>query len=89
MAQLASRDKADSALLACTVVSEPPCPVLRACSRSARLAAAHLTHYDVIRAVAQGMAHQIPDRYGSGCQSTSLEANTVGVLDAKLQSVLD
>ena len=35
MAQLAIRDKALSALLACTVVSDPPWPVLRACSRSA------------------------------------------------------
>ncbi len=35
MAQLAKRERADSALLAWMVVSEPPWPVLRACSRSA------------------------------------------------------
>ena len=35
MAQLARRDSAELALLACTVVSDPPWPVLSACSRSA------------------------------------------------------
>ena len=54
-----------------------------------RLAAANLAHYDVIRAVAQSMAHQLPDRDGSGCQSASLEANAVGPLDAQLSRVLD
>ena len=35
IAQLAKRDRVLSALFAWTVVSEPPCPVLRACNRSA------------------------------------------------------
>ena len=35
MAQLARRESAERALFACTVVSEPPCPVLSAWSRSA------------------------------------------------------
>ena len=35
MAQLARRESAELALLACTVVSDPPWPVLSACSRSA------------------------------------------------------
>ena len=35
MAQLARRESAERALLACTVVSDPPWPVFSACSRSA------------------------------------------------------
>ena len=65
MAQLASRDKADSALLACTVVSDPPCPVLRGLQQVRRLPAAHLADYDVIRAVTQRVAYQVPDRHRS------------------------
>ena len=49
MAQLAIRDKALSALLACTVVSDPPWPVLSACRQVRRLSAANLAHDDVIR----------------------------------------
>ena len=50
---------------------------------------AHLAHHDVIRAVAQGMAHQVPDRHRSFLQPTSLEADAIRPLDAKLQRVLD
>ena len=59
IAQLAKRDRALSALFAWTVVREPPCPVLRACNRSA---AAHLADDDVIGAVPQGVAHEVADR---------------------------
>ena len=45
------------------------------------LSATHLSHYDVIEAVAQSVAHQIPDRHGSVLQSLRLEANVIGPLD--------
>ena len=53
MAQLAIRDKALSALLACTVVSDP-WPV--SLQQVRRLSAANLAHDDVIRAVTQRVA---------------------------------
>ena len=54
-----------------------------------RLPAAHLSHHDVIRPVAQRMAHQVPDRHRSFLQPASLESNAIRPLDAKLQGVLD
>ena len=65
IAQLAKRDRALSALFAWTVVSEPLCPVLRACNRSAAFGAAHFADDDVIGPVPQGVAHEVADRDGS------------------------
>ena len=53
------------------------------------LAAPHFAHDDVIRAMAQGVAHQVADRHRSFLQPTSLEADAIRPLDAKLQRVLD
>ena len=61
-AQLAKQDRALSALFAWTVVSEPPCPVLRACNRSAASPPPHFADDDVIGPVAQGVAHEVADR---------------------------
>ena len=84
------RDKADSALLACTVVREPPCPVFKACSRSAASPAAHLAHDDVIRAVTERVADQDP---GSSpllpVDPPSLEADAIRAINAKLEGVLN
>ena len=82
MAQLAILDRALSALLAWTVVSEPPCPVLRACRRSAASAASNLSHHDMIRSVTQGMAHEIADRHRAFLQPPGLEPDTIRVVDA-------
>ena len=53
------------------------------------LPAANLADHDVIRAMTQGMAHQVADRHRPFLQPASLEADAVGPLDAKLQGVLD
>ena len=53
------------------------------------LPAAHLAHHDVIRAVTQRVADEITDRHRSLLQPASLEADTIGALNAKLQRVLD
>ena len=47
-----------------------------------RFSPAHLAHHDVIRPMAQGMAHQIPDRHRPALQPPRLEAHAVGPLDA-------
>ena len=60
MAQLAIRDKALSALLACTVVSEAAVSGIEGLEQVRRLPAANLAHDDVIRAV--DAARGAPDR---------------------------
>ena len=64
MAQLARRESAERALLACTVVSDPPWPVFSACSRSAASPPLHLADDDVVGPVAERVPHQVADRHG-------------------------
>ena len=64
MAQLASRESADSALLAWTVVSEPPCPGVEGLQQVGRFAAAHLADDDVIGPVPEGVTHEVTDTDG-------------------------
>ena len=90
MAQLARRESADRALLACTVVSEPPWPVFSAWRRSAASPPLTSSDDDVIGPVAQRVPHQVADRYGClGADGPGLEPEAVGALDPELERVLD
>ena len=89
MAQLASREKALSALFAWTVVRDPPWPVLRACNRCGGFAAAHLADDDVIGPVPQGVAHEVADRDGPLLQPARLEPDAVRRINPQLKRVLD
>ena len=83
MAQLAIRDKALSALLACTVVSEPPWPVFKACSRSAASRREpRPPRYDP----GGDAARDAPDPGSSPpfLQAAGLESDAIRALDAKL-----
>ena len=53
------------------------------------LAAPDLPDHDVIRAMAQGMAHEVPDRHRCAVNPPGLEADTVSPIDAELQGVLN
>ena len=90
MAQLARRDSAELALFAWTVVSDPPWPVLSACSRSAASPPLHLADDDVVGPVAERVPHQVADRYGRlGTDGSRLEPQAVRALDPELERVLD
>ena len=53
------------------------------------LAALDLADNNVIRAMAQGMAHEVADRHGFAVDPPRLEADTVFPVDAEFQGVLD
>ena len=54
-----------------------------------RLTASNLSHHDMIRSMPQGMAHEIADRDRAFLQPSRLKPDTIRVVNAKLQRVLD
>ena len=90
MAQLARRDSAELALLACTVVSDPPWPVLSACSRSAASPPRTSPTTMWSGRWRRECLHQVADRDGRlGTDGSRLEAQAVRALDPELERVLD
>ena len=90
MAQLARRDSAELALLACTVVSDPPWPVLSACSRSA--ASPPRTSPTTMWSGRWRSACRTRSRIDTGASESAapgLEAQAVRALDPELERVLD
>ena len=89
MAQVASRDRADSALLACIVVRLPPCPVLSACKEIGGLPAPNLADHNVVRSVPERVPDEVTDRHRCAVNPPRLEADTVFPVNAEFQGVLD
>jgi hypothetical protein len=58
---VSSRAMTSRALLACTVVNDPSCPVFMACSMSSASPPRHLAHDDPVGTHAQRIAHQVAD----------------------------
>ena len=53
------------------------------------LAAPDLADHNVVRAMAQGMAHEVADRHGFAVNAPRLEADTIFPVDPEFQGVLD
>ena len=89
MAQVASRDRADSAIVGVDRGQAPAVPGVERLQEIGGLAAPDLPDNNVIRAMAQGMAHEVADRHRIAVDPPRLEANTVFPVDPEFQGVLD
>ena len=89
MAQVARRDRADSALLAWIVVRDPPCPGVERLQEIGGLAAPDFADHNVVRPVAERVLDEVADRHRFAVDSPGLEADTVFPVDPKFQGVLD
>ena len=87
MAQLATRERALSALLAWTVVSEPPWAGVEGLQQVGGLAAAHFADDDVIGSMAQRMTDEVADGHSSLFEPARLEPETVRRVDPQLERV--
>ena len=85
------RRSASSGLFACTVVSEPSCPVVIACSMSSASPPLHLADHEAVGAHAQGVADELADPDLSPALETRparLEPRDVRAIDAQLGGIL-
>ena len=89
MAHVASRDRADSALLAWIVVKDPAVPGVERLQEIGGLAAPDLADHNVVGPMPERVPDEVPDRHRFGVDPPGLEADTVFPVDPELQGVLN